>query len=89
MVSMGRSLVVFHGAGRSLMNEMSIEQMRSWVIALLIRCPFGKLLDDCPAKGIRGLPRHALIGAAGEMDEKQINGIIAHHKECLRTREAS
>jgi len=38
------------------MDELTFEQKQTWVKGLLIDCPMGKPLDNCPAKDVRKSP---------------------------------
>ena len=67
--------------------ELKLDHKRIWVQGLLIECPFGEALEDCPAKDIRLLPIEERLKMISEIEEDQIDRIIAHHRECLRKRE--
>ena len=71
------------------MEHLTFVQKKAWVIGLLINCPLGKALDNCPAKEARKLPVSDRIDAASGMDENQLDQIIAHHRGCLSQREES
>jgi hypothetical protein len=68
-------------------DKLDIEDKKAWVQGLLVDCPVGKSLDTCLAKGLRLLPIKTRLGLVREMDEGQINQIIAHHETCLLERE--
>jgi hypothetical protein len=70
------------------MEELSFEYKLAWIKGLLIDCPFGKAVDDCPAKDLRILPILDRFKAADRMEENQLDLIIAHHKACLAKRES-
>ncbi len=61
------------------MDQLTVEQKNAWVVGLLIACPLGKALDNCPAKEARKLPVSDRIDIVRGMDENQIDQIIAHH----------
>ena len=69
------------------MDDLTLEQKKIWVQGLLIECPMGKPLDNCPAKDIRALPIKERLELANAMNEPQINQIISHHRKCLYERE--
>lgn len=69
------------------MTEPTLEETRNWVMSLMIQCPMGAPLDDCPANEARGLPLEDLVKVIADMSEHDLNAIIAHHRECLRRRE--
>jgi hypothetical protein len=68
-------------------DKLDIEHKKAWVSGLLVDCPLGQSLDTCPAKDLRLLPIKTRLGLVREMDEGQINQIIAHHEACLAGRE--
>ena len=59
----------------------------NWVIGLMIACPFGKALETCPANDVRALPLKERLALARQMEESQLDEIIAHHRRCLKERE--
>ena len=58
-----------------------------WVEGLLIDCPFGNPLSDCPASELRKLPIPERISMAENFSENELDGIINHHVNCLNRRE--
>ncbi len=70
------------------MNDLPLEQKRTWVISLMIECPMGKSLEDCPAREVRGLPLAQIAKLVDGMSEEELSSIIDHHKRCLRERES-
>ncbi len=69
------------------MEKLNFEHKKAWITGLLIDCPLGKALDNCPAKEARTLPISDRINLVRSMDAKQIDQIIAHHQGCPRQRE--
>ncbi len=69
------------------MEELTLEHKRIWVQGLLMECPMGRSLEDCPAKALRSLSIDERLKLVFDMEEDQIEWIIAHHRECLRKRE--
>ncbi|MEE8437016.1 MAG: hypothetical protein V3S22_01635, partial [Candidatus Neomarinimicrobiota bacterium] len=65
---------------------LTLEQKRIKVIGLIIDCPMGKSLPDCPTKDYRLLSIAEQAKAANAMDEKYIDQIIRHHQQCLEKR---
>ncbi len=55
----------------------------------MIDCPYGKPLDECPAKSIRQLPIKERIAFVDAMDEHAVDEVLAHHKRCLHQRETA
>ena len=69
------------------MEELISNQKRDWVKGLLIGCPFGKPLDNCPLEKYRSLTVSERFTLADNMNEKQIDEVIIYHQSCLRQRE--
>ena len=69
------------------MDELSMEHKRTWVKGLLIDCPMGTALDDCPARDLRTLPIARRLITVDTMTPEQVEEVIVHHKQCLRKRE--
>ena len=80
-----RSVPVISNVGH--MEKLTLEQKKAWVFGLLIDCPFGKTLDDCPVKDARCFPLLKRMNLLRRMDENDIDGIIVHHQKCLSERE--
>ena len=59
----------------------------NWVLGLMIDCSFGKALETCPANDVRALPLKERFALARQMEESQLDEIIAHHRRCLKERE--
>ncbi len=69
------------------MEELTDKHKKVWVKGLMIDCPMGIPLVDCPAKEVRDLPIPDRLKLVDEMDIDQLTGIITHHKQCLKKRE--
>ncbi len=65
------------------------EQKRSWVKELLIECPTGNPLDNCPLWDLRALPNDERLKFADGMDESHLDVIISYHRQCLYKRTLS
>lgn len=65
----------------------SYEHKLTWVQGLLIDCPFGTPLADCPASEIRKLLIPERLTIAAELSEPELDEIISHQKNCLSKRE--
>jgi hypothetical protein len=70
-------------------NAIELEYRRTWLKGLMIDCPYGKPLDECPAKSIRQLPIKERIAFVDAMDEHAVDEVLAHHKRCLHQRETA
>lgn len=71
------------------MDELPIEQKRTWVKGLLIQCPMGAAMDDCPMRDLRSLPIARQLITVDTMKPEQVEEVIVHHKQCLKKREGS
>jgi len=67
--------------------EYKLRDKRTWVKGILVDCPLGTPLDDCPANEIRNLPVHELVKIVNGLSNEQLDAIIAHHENCLKQRE--
>ena len=67
---------------------MNVELMkkRIWVKGILVECPFGKSLSDCPANALRNLPLEELRKAVNNMTEGQLEMVIKYHNGCMEER---
>jgi hypothetical protein len=72
---------------RGPLMELPLEQKRTWVIALMIKCPMGRPLEDCPVEEVRGLSLDNIMKVVGKMTDEEINRVIDHHQQCLYKRE--
>ena len=71
-----------------MIENLGIEEKKIWVRGLLVACPFGNPLDDCPAKELRKIPLKERLNLVKEMTEDQITQVISHHRVCLSRRES-
>ena len=69
-------------------DSLTLANKITWVQGLMVECPFGKALTTCPAKDLRLLPIEERFKLVAQMQENQIDEIIAHHRQCLKEREA-
>ena len=69
------------------MSEHIYEHKLIWVEGLLIECPFGNPLSDCPAIELRKLSIQERLRVAEQLTENELDEIIIHHKNCLNKRE--
>ncbi len=67
---------------------MRLEYEQLWLKILMIRCPAGPALADCPVHDFRGLSRLAAEEAIKVMAKKEVNALIDHHKTCFLLRHA-
>ena len=58
------------------MEELTIEDKKIWVKGLMLDCPMGKSLDNCPAKEVRAFSIPGRLKLVDEMVDEQVNRII-------------
>ena len=61
---------------------------RQWMFGLLIDCPMGKTVEDCPFNEYRDKPSTKKINIAYKIPQEKLKGLISHHKKCLAERES-
>jgi len=64
-----------------------LRDKKTWVKGILVDCPLGDPLEDCPANEIRNLPLPQLVSIVNGLSDKQLDAIILHHETCLAQRE--
>ena len=68
-------------------ENLNFEDKKIWVKGLVIHCPMGESVKDCPANKIRLLPIPERLRIVDEMTEDSVDEIIDHHYKCLAERE--
>jgi hypothetical protein len=63
--------------------------LRQWLFGLLIECPMGKAVNDCPIEKYRGESVYEKMRIAYELPEEEVKSILIHHRKCLKNRESS
>lgn len=66
---------------------MNQQHKRIWAKGLLINCPMGNSIEDCPAAELRKISLKERIRTVNEMEDTEVDSIIEHHEECIRNRE--
>ena len=66
------------------MTELSDKKI--WLYGLLVTCPEGKLLPDCPLEKYRDLSYSDRLSTLENFTEEEVEQIIKHHYQCLRRR---
>jgi hypothetical protein len=66
---------------------MELSDLRLWLFGLIIDCPMGKSLDNCPANELRKLSVTEIIEVVDTISEEKLQVYIAHHKKCIGVRE--
>ena len=54
-----------------------------WVKGILVDCPLGRSLSDCPANDLRTLPLEELVKSVNKMTEPQLEMMIKYHNCCM------
>ena len=62
--------------------------LRQWLFGLLIECPMGKPVENCPFNEYRKEPTTKKISITYEMPREKVMNLIIHHKKCLAKRES-
>ena len=76
-----------YNAGNIKENEMEFPATRSYVMGLLISCPYKPDPTDCALHDIRKRPIEERIEFSKQLTDKEILRIIAIHKKCLAQKE--
>jgi len=62
---------------------------RSWLTGLLMNCPFGFRVNNCPFMDMEALPLPVKIELLEKMEQYDMTKNIQHHMDCFRRREKS
>lgn len=57
-----------------------------FVFSLLVKCPEGELMSDCPLQEYRTNSAKDNFAIAEQFTENELDEIIAHHYDCVRRR---
>jgi len=57
------------------------------LMGLVVDCPFGEALWNCPLKSIRTLPLRERIRKVKKLSVPEMERIVAYHKTCVERRE--
>ncbi|NQU84368.1 MAG: hypothetical protein HQ541_01280 [Mariniphaga sp.] len=68
---------------------MEITDRKLWLFGLLIDCPMGNPLPECPANKYRHLSVTEKLDFVNSLSTEQIEDLLNIHKECLEKREKS
>jgi hypothetical protein len=69
--------------------DNKLRDKRTWVKGILVDCPLGKPMPDCPGNNLRGLPLAQFVRVVNNMSEKKLDAIITYHETCVSEREGS
>jgi len=62
---------------------MELTDTKIWVYGLLVACPQGKPLSDCPLEKYRIGSNKDRLNVLEKFTEEQVEEIIKHHNQCL------
>lgn len=68
------------------MNVRTLNGKSEFVQCLMVTCPMGVALDNCPVKVIRTFPLNKRMEIVRRMPSSQLDAIIAGHRKCLELR---
>ncbi len=57
-----------------------------YLMRLMVSCPHGKTVDDCPFRAYNNMPLDRLILLHSTMDFEHSTQMIEHHKNCMKIR---
>ncbi len=59
---------------------------RIWLKGLILECPMGEALPDCPLNGMRHLPVAQINQTINNLPPQKVDLIIKIHKHCYHDR---
>ncbi|VGO21744.1 hypothetical protein [Pontiella sulfatireligans] len=62
---------------------------RIWTKGLVLECPHGKALDDCPLNALRHLPANQVNRTINGLTDQQVDSIVTIHQHCYQERLAA
>ena len=65
---------------------MSYLKERIWLQNLILICPLGKSVDNCPLNELRKMTFNKRNMVVDAMTINEVEKILVHHKECLYSR---
>ena len=57
-----------------------------WIKGLIVECPMGEPLHDCPLNSLRGLPLAQVNTIVNELSETSLKTLITDHNACFNHR---
>ena len=63
-----------------------IQNKRIWIKGLVMECPHGTPVMDCPLNGLRNLPIHEANSVINGLSDKQANDYMETHRTCYNHR---
>jgi hypothetical protein len=70
------------------MDNISMDDKRVVVKGLLLGCPMGEALDDCPGGELRKYSIEKRMVIVETMAPEQVEDIVVRHRRCLEKRTA-
>ena len=72
--------------GIPLMDNISMDDKRVVVKGLLLGCPMGEALDDCPGRDLRKFSIEKRMVFVETMAPEQVEDIVVRHRRCIENR---
>ena len=63
-----------------------IQNKRIWIKGLVMECPHGTPVLDCPLNGLRNLPIHEANSVINGLPDKQVTDYLKTHRKCYNHR---
>ena len=63
-----------------------LHRKRIWIKGLVMECPHGTPVQDCPLNGLRGLPIHEANSVINGLSDQQANDYMKIHRKCYHHR---
>ena len=61
---------------------MEISHKKFFVFSLMMKCPEGKAMIDCPLERYRNLSNTQKLNKIENFSDKKIDEIMIHHRKC-------
>lgn len=68
-------------------ETVGVDGRRTWLLSILLECPFGLAMKCCPLREARTLPFEGKLEIAEKMDGPGVEALLNHHRNCLVVRE--
>lgn len=59
---------------------------RIWIKGLVMQCPLGIPVDDCPLNGLRSLPISEANNTINRLSDEKLKAFISTHRQCYNHR---
>ena len=64
-----------------------LESEKIWLKGILIACPMGRPVANCPVQTLRTLPVPERLQAVEDMELHRARVLLGRHNDCLQQRE--